>query len=56
MGNNFGEAFNADQQTAILNRALQLLEEVETGGLLEDWPELWSSPVEYFTGRKEQKS
>ena len=53
MGNNFGEPFNAKQQSAILGRALQLLEEVEVGGLLEDWPEVWSAPVEYFTGRKE---
>ena len=51
MGNNFGKPFNSGQQTAILGRALQLVEEVEVGGLLEDWPETWSAPVEYFTGR-----
>jgi hypothetical protein len=53
MGNNFGEPFNTRQQSAILGRALQLIEEVEVGGLLEDWPEVWSAPVEYFKGKKE---
>ena len=51
MGNNFGEAFNPEQQSAILGRALTLVEEVEVGGLLEDWPEPWPEPVEYFRGR-----
>lgn len=51
MGNNFGEPFNVDQQTAILSRALALFEEVETGGVLEDWADSWPTPVEYFTGR-----
>jgi hypothetical protein len=51
MGNNFGEPFNVDQQTAILSRALALFEEVETGGALEDWSDSWPTPVEYFTGR-----
>jgi hypothetical protein len=51
MGNNFGEPFNVDQQTAILSRALELFEEVETGGALEDWLDNWPTPVEYFTGR-----
>lgn len=51
MGNNFGEPFNADQQTAILSRALELFEEVEIGGVLEDWSDSWPTPVEYFTGR-----
>ncbi len=51
MGNNFGEPFNTDQQTRILRRALELFEEVETGGYLEDWPEEWHEPVEYFRGR-----
>jgi hypothetical protein len=56
MGNNFGEPFNAEQQTAILSRALELIDEVEVGGLLEDWPESWPSPVEYFTGRTGKSS
>jgi len=51
MGNNFGEPFNVDQQTAILSRALELFEEVEIGGVLEDWLDSWPTPVEYFTGR-----
>jgi hypothetical protein len=54
MGNNFGEPFNSGQQTAILWRALELIDEVEVGGLLEDWPESWPEPVEYFTGRTGQ--
>ena len=54
MGNNFGQPFNTDQQTAILSRALALIEEVEVGGALEDWPEPWSEPVEYFRGRTTQ--
>ncbi len=54
MGNNFGEPSNPQQQSAILDRALQLIEQVETGGVLEDWPEAWSGPVEYFTGRTKE--
>jgi hypothetical protein len=54
MGNNFGEPFNSGQQTAILWRALELIDEVEVGGLLEDWSESWPEPVEYFTGRTGQ--
>jgi hypothetical protein len=54
MGNNFGEASNQQQQTAILGRALELIDEVETGGYLEDWQENWSAPVEYFTGRSKK--
>lgn len=56
MGNNFGEPFNLRQQTAILRRALELIDEVEVGGLLEDWPEPWPEPIEYFTGRTRQSS
>ncbi len=56
MGNNFGEPFNTDQQTRILRRALELLEEVKEGGYLEDWPEEWKEPVEYFRGRTSQAS
>ena len=52
MGNNFGAPFVAEQQSAILRRALALVEEVEAGGYLEDWPEQWPTPVEYFTGRR----
>ena len=51
MGNNFGEAFNTEQQSAILTRALALIGEVENGGTLEDWPQAWATPVEYFRGR-----
>ncbi len=51
IGNNFGEPSNPGQQRLILERALQLVVEVETGGYLEDWPETWHSPVEYFRGR-----
>ena len=51
MGNNFGRPFDVEQQTAILTRALQLVIESETGGLLEDWPEAWLDPFEYFRGR-----
>jgi len=51
MGNNFGEPFNVRQQAAILGRALQLVEEVEVGGLLEDWPEDWPASGGYCTGQ-----
>ncbi|HJP50756.1 MAG: hypothetical protein QGH99_11815 [Pseudomonadales bacterium] len=54
MGNNFGEPSNQGQQTAILRRALEMVEEVELGGTLEDWPESWPAPVTYFTGRKSE--
>ena len=52
MGNNFGAPSDLNQQKAILKRSLELVEEAEVGGLLEDWPEQWQAPVEYFTGRK----
>ena len=51
MGNNFGAPFNVLQQRSILERALQLVVEVNAGGYLEDWPESWHRPVEYFRGR-----
>lgn len=51
MGNNFGAPFNVLQQRSILERALQLVVEINAGGYLEDWPESWHSPVEYFRGR-----
>ena len=50
MGNNFGEPGNRAQQKAILVRALALIDEVQEGGYLEDWPEIWSTPVQYFRG------
>ena len=55
MGNNFGAPFTPEQQSAILRRALALVEEVkavEDAGYLEDWPEQWPAPVVYFTGRR----
>ena len=55
MGNNFGEPFEPEQQTAILGRALELISEVDVGGYLEDWPEAWSESVEYFKGRAASK-
>lgn len=51
MGNNFGRPFDVGMQTSILKRALKMIEEVEIGGTLIDWPESWSDPVLYFTGR-----
>ena len=51
MGNNFGAAGDAAAQLRILRRGLDLLEEVDVGGALVDWPESWHEPVEYFTGR-----
>ena len=56
MGNNFGKPFDPDQQTAILIRALQLIEETKVAGTLEDWPEEWHTPVEYFTGARGSSS
>ena len=51
MGNNFGEPSNPQQQTAILSRSLELIDEVKVGGYLEDWQEEWPDTVEYFTGQ-----
>jgi len=51
MGNNFGAPSDVEQQTAILSRALVLIFEVDEGGYLEDWPQPWHAPVEYFKGR-----
>ena len=51
MGNNFGAPDDAATQAAILRRGLALVEDVETGGTLVDWPQTWPEPVEYFTGR-----
>ena len=51
MGHNFGAPDDAATQAAILRRGLALVEDVETGGTLVDWPQTWPEPVEYFTGR-----
>jgi len=51
MGNNFGGPTDVEQQTAILSRALELIYTVQEGGYLEDWPQQWHTPVEYFKGR-----
>ena len=52
MGNNFGKATDKEAQTRILRRGLAMIHEVEEAGALEDWPELWPEPFEYFTGKK----
>jgi len=56
MGNNFGKAFDAEMQTSILRRALQLIEDVQEGGELIDWPDPWHEKVEYFTGTRKASS
>ena len=50
MGNNFGAPADVKTQTRILRRSLQMVEEVETGGVLVDWEEAWPTEFEYFTG------
>jgi len=50
MGNNFGRPTDTAMQLRILRRGLAMLDEVEQGGVLEDWPEQWHEPVVYFTG------
>jgi hypothetical protein len=52
MGNNFGRASDVETQTSILRRGLAMIHEVTVPGVLEDWPEQWHEPVEYFTGKK----
>jgi len=51
MGNNFGGPTDIDQQLRILRRSLQMIEEVEIGGIMIDWKESWPSAFEYFTGK-----
>lgn len=52
MGNNFGRATDVATQTRILRRGLAMIHEVTEAGNLEDWPEQWPEPFEYFTGQK----
>ena len=52
MGNNFGGAADTQTQTRVLRRALAMIHGVTKAGTLEDWPEVWPEPVEYFTGPK----
>jgi hypothetical protein len=52
MGNNFGRASDVETQTSILRRGLAMIHEVTEPGILEDWPEQWLEPFEYFTGQK----
>ena len=56
MGNNFGAPADVEMQTRILRRSLQMVEEVETGGVLVDWEETWPKEFEYFTGRRKSAS
>jgi len=56
MGNNFGAPSDVEMQTRILRRSLQMVEEVETGGVLVDWEETWPKEFEYFTGRRKSAS
>ena len=56
MGNNFGAPDDVEMQTRILRRSLQMVEEVETGGVLIDWEEAWPTGFEYFTGQKKSAS
>ena len=56
MGNNFGAPDDVEMQTRILRRSLQMVAEVETGGVLIDWEEAWPTGFEYFTGQKKSAS
>ena len=56
MGNNFGAPADVEMQARILRRSLQMVKEVETGGVLVDWEETWPTEFEYFTGRKKSAS
>ena len=52
MGNNFGGPGDVGTQKRILQRGLAMIDEVEEGGALVDWPEQWHEAVVYFTGRR----
>ena len=54
--NNFGAPADVGMQTRILRRSLQMVEEVETGGVLVDWEETWLKEFEYFTCRRKSAS
>ncbi len=56
MGNNVGALADVEMPTRILRRSLQMVEEVETGGVLVDWEETWPTEFEYFTGRRKSAS
>jgi hypothetical protein len=48
MGNNFGQPFDTNRQTDILRKALELIHDVQTGGMLVDYPEHWPENFDYF--------
>lgn len=52
MGNNFGAAGDQVMQTDILRSALAMVDSVEDGGTLVDYPTSWSTPFEFAPGGK----
>ena len=50
MGNNFGAPGDRAMQTDILRRAIAMIDGVEEGGALLDYPTTWSRPFEYAPG------
>jgi hypothetical protein len=52
MGNNFGRAGDVATQTNILQAALTMIDSVERGGELIDYPTTWSERFEFAPGGK----
>jgi len=50
MGNNFGRPDDAQMQDDILRSALAMIHDVETGGVLVDYPIVWGEPFEFSPG------
>jgi hypothetical protein len=50
MGNNFGAPGDIEMQSDILRAALALLDEVQEGGALVDYPTTWDVPFEFSPG------
>ena len=50
MGNNFGAAGDQTGQTSILRSALAMVEAVEQGGALVDYPTNWADPFKFAPG------
>jgi hypothetical protein len=52
LGNNFGRAGDIETQTDILRAAFAMLDSVEQGGELIDYPTTWSENFEFAPGGK----
>lgn len=52
MGNNFGAAGDSAMQTSVLRAALSMIDSIEEGGVLVDYPTAWLQNFQFAPGGK----